>query len=494
MPAVPKTPMSIFTEEELARIGPEAPKCRQSHSRAQRNQCETCKARKSWLQRIRNIALRKGARVVGVHRADLTPVRRCRTHRRHHAGCPDCRRWGRYDSAVRRKQNREGTAEPMAPVAVVQKHLAALLDKNTGGWIRSEIIARTGIGRNSLYTIMAGRVKYVRTSTWHAIRALQPRNRPAPRRSNEVPALEVRRITQGLAAQGWTFQHMAKLLHYKYRDTASDLAHGTSRWVTTDTLETARKLRAVLGPYDINVLRTPLPGMNRTTATRCRNLGWVPLAAWAGQDITDPAAVPYGKRLRLVDPIEDDPAPAGDEELLPYIDPVLLPLVRQAAEKADAIGEVGTGKRAAAWTDPLGRVTVLERYAVTAYGTHLGMTAAEVGALLGYPVRTDQEHDAAERAVCRFREHLTAVRKWIDSDPAGETPDWYRKATTSHAVDAYLPALLALLPEPVGPGWSVTEMAKRCGVPEDEMNALVRRAAVLGDRSWSPQVKQQQAA
>jgi hypothetical protein len=461
----------------------EPPRCDENHPRIRgvlrrRSDCPKCHRRDLWIKTVRRDQIKSGERVVQTRPGALrpiVPVRRCAPHPRQVVGCDACKAWSRYQQAVRRKEIRDGTLERNVPADLVAAHLAVLLNRETGGWFLYEIADRTGVPVRTLSDIVNGRHKVVYAVTWNAVKVLAPRNRKVPRDAAMVPATEVRRIIRGLAAQGWSFEHMAGLMGKANKSTANRFATETGEWVAPESVDEARRLRDKLGEYDLAVLGAPMPGMHRRCATHAARQGWVPLWAWAGRDIADPAATPC--TFAAPQDMSAGPMPG-----VAFIDPMLRTRITAIAEKAEQTTSK-RNKRAGAYIAPL-RVTRLEAHAVTWYAMQAGMNGTQIAMLLGYPMRDLREVARGQRQINRLRVANEQARAWINSDPQGETPQWF--AARSNAgrknVTDLLPALMALQPEPYGAGWTVAELAVRCGVSEPDMRDLVADASKAADQ------------
>lgn len=449
--------------------------------RHDRKNCAQCVAWDRFTRLRRWDMIQAGTYVSNRYHADITPAHRCKRHGRHMKGCQACRDWNRYQAALRRQRIQTGQYQPAAPIGQVKAHMDTLLDPKTGGWFISEIVSVTGLSLKTVQELAAGGRKVkVFAATWDAVRVLQPKGTPRPRTAVMVDATEVRRTFQGLAAQGFTFDHLAALMGLSSKNSANRLASHPSPWTTPDSVQTARKLRRKLGDHDVT--RELLPGMSKKCATLARRRGWLPLNAWAGRDIADPAARP--RSLQLVPSADEgDALPA----LPPFVDPVLATFVRLTAERlADTTRDLN--RRADGYIKPTGRITRLEMHAVVSLGLRSGMTQSQVAALIGYPSSTPEEIERAQRSVGRFKRDITAAEKWIQEHPVGWLPSWFTFTHTAGVDDfgAQLPALLALQPAPFGPGWDLTELAERCGVSPDEMQRFIDRAAGAADKIWQP--------
>jgi hypothetical protein len=448
-----------------------------------RGGCPKCYAWDHYMQTRRRDMLRAGTYVSNRYEAPIMPAHRCDEHGRNTRGCKKCNAWARYQTALRRRAMANGTFQPSVDHTVATAHVRSLLDPKTGGWYVHEIVAVSGMSIKTVQDIAAGaRTGRVFADTWNALRVLKPKGVPRARTSNMVDATEVRRIYQGLAAQGWTFEHMAGLMGRSSKNAATRCATDTSPWVTREKVAEARELRRKLGEYDIAVLAEPMPGMHPKCATLAARKGWVPLAAWTTANIGNPSAAPY----TFEDQHPDDLGYPGMENIA-YVDPLLRNRVLKAAQKLDEVAD--PADRAATHIDPIGRVTRLEVHALTAVATDAGMSSSEIGLLLGYP---QSQRDTGERQVCRFQAVVRAAREWIQSDPHGDhVPDWFvtaRGSTGRRDMRKLLPALLAVQVAPYGPGWTVAELAARCRVSEDDMREfLVWASTADGDRIWKRQ-------
>lgn len=400
-------------------------------------------------------------------------ARHCRKHSIYRRGCYDCGEWTRYQAALRRRDKREGKLELSAPASTVQAYLRDLTDPQVGGWRIKEIAAVTGISHDTLSRIMNGGRSTVRAINWNAIRVLSPKGTPVPARAGRIDATETRRIMQGLAAQGWSFNFMGSVVG---RDEARirRLAHASSLWVEPQTLDMARILRDKLGPYDINELPRPLPGMNRYCANIAADKGWAPLHDWDGLDITDPAVEPF-----RADPDLEAETVAGR-----------------------ALIDMATVRRLIVHMDftARGKTNRLEAYAAVAVGSMPGpdgkaaLSATDLGDLLGYPQTTQTDRDNGQRQVTRMRAHLAKIHEWVAGEPTGEAPRWLtapRKTAGVPNFGNYLYALIAVQPAPFGHGMSPAELADRCGpdVTEVDIVQFLEEGAELAARRWEPMVQ-----
>jgi len=414
-----------------------------------------------------------------------TKVDRCPIpgHRKHQRGCPTCKAWSNYYRMLLRWERSVGINRGPVPAEPARQHLLNLIE--TGNRRQWDIAEESGYDRDIINQIIMGHRETIMPATAEALLALEPAAAPVPPQGRWVPSFEGRRTLRGLAAQGWSAATIGDLMGGTTAGAAQRMMNDRSPWMLRETLDRIRAVARVLGDKDIRVSK--LPGMDIRAMNNATKREWPPLWAWKGRDIADPDSEPRPSTgLHLVED-EADTDEDMESDLFAFVDPVLLSVVRRNAERLEPIRSNGgrpDDEITVAWVDPLTVMTRLERYVVVSYGTKLGMSLAELAALLGYAHATKQETENGKRAVSRVRTATTAANTWIASDPAGETPGWWQDATRSADFDLRVPALLALQPAPVGPGWDLAELAKRCGVPEDEMSCFVADAARRGDRQW----------
>jgi hypothetical protein len=124
--------------------------------------------------------------------------------------------------------------------------------------------------------------------------------------SGFVDATAARRITQGLACHGYTADQIAAMSGLSAR-TVYELQSGRK------TVVQRRKEQVLRESADRVRLDEPRTGWDASRArSAARKNGWVPLAAWDDDTISDPAATPeVGPELAVIDPIAVDRALAG---------------------------------------------------------------------------------------------------------------------------------------------------------------------------------------
>jgi len=481
----------------------EPPRCQDKHPKSgrdpERGQCPKCTAWDRYKAAKLRDDYRTGRRRPGDGRTPLaTTVKRehqCRApgHRsRPVAGCQDCRAWRRYEAALRRRAEAAGTLERMVDAYVVRAHLQVLMDKDTGGWHAKEIAAVTGVSYGTIVTIASGRrTDKIFPTTWAAIRVLEPKGVRRGRRTNLVDATEARRIVQGLGAQGWTLIHMSRLMGHTSKHAAARIAGGDSEWISDALLRDVRALRDKLGPYDIGQLARPMPGMNSRAATYAARRGWVPLAAWTGKTIGDPNAQPYAPQPSSepdeFEPDEIQPDDGVSGHTVAFIDPMLYPRVLGIAQRVEEVKNMRPDDDRVAFIDPIGRVTRLEAHAVTAVAVDAGMSSSEIATMLGYPTGNKKQLEVGERQVARMRNTLRSVQEWFESDQPDDFTEWFftaRRSAGRNHMRRLLPALFAVQGAPYGPGWTVEQLADRCGVSVESMEEFLAWASREGDRMW----------
>lgn len=397
-------------------------------------------------------------------------VRRCRTHGKHRPGCRPCSDWSSYHMRLRRWERQEGISRSNVPAELVAEHLRMLT--SVGNLKQSDIARLSGIPKLTIWHICAGRRKYVFRLTADSLLAIQPRTEARPPKLGLVRSVEGQRILRGLLAQGWSFVHMGELMGNATRTAVQKLAHHPSGWMYPDTVDRIRVMADKLRNYDIADLDLPMDGMDVRCANHAAKLGWAPLRDWDLLDITDPDAEPFRAEAPLLAGCV--PVPAGA-----LVDQALRSRVRSAAE--------------AGFMDPLLSMTRLEAYAVVAYAQTAGVSAADTGALLGYPQATPTDRKNGQRHVSRIRTHLADARLWFQTEPDGDAPSWlvYLRTGAKHDFHKYLPALLAVQPEPFGYGMTLAQLAGRCGADAtaEQVHGFLMVAAELAARPWVPQSK-----
>lgn len=448
------------------------------HPQIDRKDCEACRAYNRHRGTIRRdllaagLAEKKPAQPRPWKRKPelLTPVTRCKVHNGHHGGnystCEACRARDRYNGARNRAERRAGVDNRRRPIETAQAHVHRLIAE--GGHTNLTIADISGLTSETISRVRVGgrgmqRTKTIDYLTHTAIMAVQPIGVGPALPTGYVDPLEARRIVQGLGAQGWSREHIAQLAGYSSKSGVSHPLFSTTRYIRIELLEKLRRVADKLRDQDITETQKPYPpGMQ----TRCYNdamrRGWVPLRDWDGLDLADPNAKP-----------EPEPDDAG-----PFVDyPALHLRVAEAAERD--------------YVHPLTAITRLELYVVVALARDAGMSASATGALLGYPQHTGEERKTGERQSSRLRAHLADARLWLDTEPDGDPPTWLTtdgKGRKANFNKRYLPALVAVQPEPFGRGMTPAQLAERCGadVTPEQVAAFLKRAAVLADRPWSP--------
>lgn len=447
------------------------PRCDETHPdrRQARQSCPKCRAWISYTTTIRRDAIAAGQWTVKPRSKQKTVKRepRCDDHVRGVAGCPPCQGWWRYQSALRRLELNAGTLRRNADQRTAQEHLRRLTDYQTGGWSLADLAAHSGVPRRCLTDIINGRriSGKIFAITAESILAVQPRGKRSFRK-DLVPSAEVRRIHQGLLAQGWTFHHQANLIGLASRGGVRAICE--SQWVSSHTVDRARLLRDKLGPYDINELPSPLPGMSWRCANYAARKGWPALHDWDGVDITDPTAEPF----RVEPHVEAELAIAG-RLLIDY------PAIDRRM-RGDTTARLNWMEMAA----------LVDRASAPDDDGNPTHSATEIGAMLGYPQNSDMQRKVGARQASRIRAILTEARAWLDGEPAGAAPEWLTPPVRQNGPATgvrYLPALMAVLPAPFGRGMPVAQLAERCGidVTVDQVNEFVTEGAAAAATPWT---------
>lgn len=471
------------------------PECDEDHPqirgvRRNRYDCPKCIRWDHHIQAVRRDQVRDGLRINQPRvLSQPVPASRCKPHTRYTAGCEACRAWARYQSTVRRHLMLAGELEYSVKVSIVQAHLQTLIDKETGGWFLQEIADATGISVTTVSDIANGdRTGKVYAITWNSLKVLKPKGKAIPRISGHVPALEVRRIYQGLSAQGWTFDHMASLMGRATKTAANRYATDTTPWVTREALDLARVLRDKLGPYDIAELDVPMPGMARRCSAAALRKGWAPLRDWDGLDIADPDAVPFRADHW------DEVAAGG---LLVDYETVRRAIERVEQDRVAALGKVNREPFFAPSQNPhrgelpryvptVGKINRFEAFAVAWFAQQADVSATDTGLILGYPQQPARQRENGQRQAARMRAHLRDARLWLEAEPDGTNPPWLRRPPRLVDVVFYLTPLLALQPAPFGYGWSVDQLAERCGidVTTADIERVLADARLVAARRW----------
>jgi hypothetical protein len=426
-----------------------------------------------------------------------TTVSRCRIpgHSSHVAGCATCKAFSAFQFRRRKWEKQHGIDCTPVPVDQVAGHVEMLV--NEGNWKVVDIAATSGIGSVAVYKILNRRTQRVLRITADSLLALQPRTTVRAPMSTLVPSLEAIRIARGLAAQGWTFKHMSELAGYNSNNTIPACARRERRWVAEETLLKLRELAVRLGRFDMAQLDAPMPGMRSHILNMARRRSWVPLAAWYGQDLADPEAVPWKIRPTgspLIVPVVRPAVVVDQDDDLPevspwsYIDPILT---LRVAEAADVVRRTNkeNGRRPEGYITPIKYLTRAEAYVLVDVAAKAGISATLTGLMLGYRISTKSELSNAQRAVERMKATFKEGRQLLDQLVFGEKvdPGWCFQSENGNGVNdfaAVLTAVLAVQGAPFGPGWSPAELAQRAGVGEDAMRAFLAYATRRADAPY----------
>lgn len=412
-----------------------------------------------------------------------TRVPHCPEHSYHTAGCPDCKAYSAFIQRRLRWERRAGISHGQVPSAPVAAHLEMLLGE--GNWMVTDLAKVSGVCFGTIHDIRRGIRKTILPITAETLLSIQPREDIRPLQMNLVPAIEVTRLTRGLAAQGWSNRHMGRVMGLS-RNTVQSLTQ-PQEWVQVDTVAKVRAGAAKLHAFDIAQLDKPMPGMDIRVANSAKRKGWLPLAAWRGLDITDPTAVPWSTLPAAGVDVDQDDEP--DADTWSYIDPIL------AHRVADALDTVRKTDREASrrhdgFIPSVGRLTRIEAHALVEYAVSLGLNTYDTARLLGYSMPTKQKEQNAQRSVERMKGAMRAARDLLRRLTAGEQvdPAWCLRLPNGdgfHQFSAVAAALLAVQGEPFGPGWSTAELADRAGVGEEDMRKFLTYATRRGDVAWT---------
>lgn len=398
-------------------------------------------------------------------------VPRCGTHGKHRPGCRPCLDWSAYDQRLRRWEQQEGISRANMDAEPVREHLEHLL--RDGNYKIVDLARISGIPKLSLWAIRNGRRRYVFQITGETILAIKPRVGVRPPKEGMVRAAEGVRILRGLSAQGWSFPFIGELMGNHTRTAVQKLAaYDLDRWMFPETLDRLRIVADKLGRYDITDLDKPMIGMDIRCANYAARRNWAPLRDWDGLDIADPDAEPHhAEELNVPGRVHVD------------LDTLRVHIALIA-------------ERDGAFPDPLRSITRLEAYAAVWLAQEAGLSAADTGALLGYPQGTSKDRTNGQRQATRLRSHMIAARRWLTDEPDGNTPAWLTvTGDYRNEMAQSIPALLAVQPEPFGYGMTPADLAERFGadVTEEEVRACLSRAAAVADRRWTPGARPRRA-
>jgi hypothetical protein len=240
----------------------------------------------------------------------------------------------------------------------------------------------------------------------------------------------------------------------------------------------------------------PLPGMTRDAADRAAARGWLPLSAWAGQDLADPHAqprrTPTTVAVHLVPDDDDEPLSEPSSHEIPFIDKVVTSTVRANVERIRDT-DTNRGRRPMTYLAPLGRLTRLEMYAVVDLADRLGVADSGIAQMLGYPCRTAADIESGMRSVQRFMGTVKKCRDWFAAaSPEAGPPGWYTSG--QRRAEDLIPPMLALQGDPHGPGWTLGQLARISGLTDDELAAFLPCAIQYANRLWQPPTCQDRKA
>ncbi len=413
------------------------------------------------------------------------PVPKCRLRhpRREARTCESCKRRTAYVSALRRDEIERGyLLSGFVDVEPVKRYLTDVLIAS--GRYHKDIARLSGVGVHVISSIVRGKQDRITAVNADALFAVRPAETTSQPPAGMVNAVGVRRILRGLSAQGWTAAYMAQLEGItlsclsQLMNSKPNAGH-PRRYVTVATFDLAKRLAEKLGPFDLAYLDKPLDGMSLITAQRATKRGWLPLDAWEGLDIADPATKPHGHD-------------ALDHRLGGY-----LMVEPQKIENALDEREIQGGLRfdvpftqfeirhvilAGSLPSPTGE----PRYSAEQLATRTGLTSrtvqrirAELGAfhdLLASGVTLSTAATAAAYILASLELpptiRLQCAQRILRGYPLSRR-DFYR----------HLVVLMLIHPEPYGLGWSDDELATWLGVSADRAGEL-RLAAVDAGRCY----------
>lgn len=422
-------------------------------------------------------------------------VEHCPDHRNHMPGCHDCTAYSRYRWHRWSWEQAHGINQARQPAGPVREHVLRLRELMGP----ATIAHRSGMSLRCVWDVLSGERPTVSAITAESLLAVPVPDQPMPRMTQSIPALEARRIIQGLQAQGWTYRHLGRLLGGVYPEHVRRMTDPSKLGVTKETLTNLRDVAVQLVGLDIHNVPSPVHGMDWRSANCAAKKGWPPLSRWLGLDLADPTTLEEQEAAAGREPAPCDELPAGPEpdaepwaDEFGWIDPVLRHRVAAAAELVASVS-TASNETAAAWVDPIGPLTRLEMHAVWWHAETIGLNDTHIGRMLGYPMDTATDKDAGQRQANRLREKVEAARAWIDQHPRGWIPRWFTWGRAAGRDDFLGPlcALMALQPAPFGAGWTIVQLAEQCGLPEDEMRTFLSYAARLGDQPWKRQSRRQ---
>jgi hypothetical protein len=401
--------------------------------------------------------------------------------------CENCKKRNAYVAALRRDETAAGyTLNRMIDAAPARQHVTEVLVPS--GLRLCDIAERSGVGYHLVSNLVRGVSNLINAINADAILSVRPADRPiAPQ--GMVDAIAVRRILQGLSAQGWTAAYMGELegcsfSNINYHMQGRPNGNHRGLFVKVEVLEMARRLADKLGPFDISDLETPLDGMSKRVAARAVRNGWHVLSDWDGLDITDPAATPFD----ATSPLPFD-APAVGFAL--------------AFEPIRAFDDNGNEHvYAAPFTDQLTRA---EAYEVVRRGSRPGrggeprLSARILAERLQLEERMIQRMRATNRDIDAFLAgppplavalHLAGI---VLTDTAFEPHIKLHLARTtlgryplSFGFANRLTILRLTQPQPYGLAWTDEQVADWLGCSATDATALRQRAEVAGGQDFAP--------
>lgn len=419
-----------------------------------------------------------------------TPVPRCpERHPVFRAGCETCRKWSRYQRRMTIWERAHGISRALVSPEQTRAHLEFLTTEGNRNLI--DIVTESGISDFAISAILAGRTTKILRITEQSLLALKPSVSPRPRRRNLVASLEGVRILRGLFAQGWCWPHLGDLLGGLSRNGACNFARkGARKWMEQETLVRIRAVARELGPFDVDQLPEPLPGMLPRCATQGRKNGWHKLSYWDDRDITAEDSAPAGTTgtPATTDHVEAD---EPDEPDVAFIDPLILKTIEDTSIRIRLGTPDDTGRAGNLWIPTLEGLHQLELHAAWWYAENAGLNDTHIGVMFGYDMTTEgsRSYDAGQRQINRIRDRVLTARAWTETHRHGQVPNWFTEPSGPgrSSMSNLLPALIALQPAPFGAGWTVEQLADACGVTTQDMAGFVAYATSKADMLWKPQ-------